>query len=125
MLNTQNLPDREQDHKEVPVLKSSDNSVTSERSSKLHQSAKVTTKKQDEKNCEEKCKSRNESQNDPVPQCATSKEQGACSPRKQQTHNPQENMNIQCFSEDVDKNLYDFIPGNYMHVRTASEPDNL
>lgn len=110
MVNTQNLPDREQDHKEVPVLKSSDNSVTSERSAKLHQSAKVTTKKQDEKNCEEKCKSRSESQNDHVPQCATSKKQGACSRRKQQTHNPQGNMNTQCFSEDIDQNLYDFIP---------------
>uniref|UniRef100_A0A0P4VYH4 C3H1-type domain-containing protein n=1 Tax=Scylla olivacea TaxID=85551 RepID=A0A0P4VYH4_SCYOL len=103
LASTRDLPDRGQVCKNVPMLECSDNSVTSERSSKLHLSAKVSTKEQAEKNCEEKIKSRRESQNDHV--------QGPWSPRKQHTHNPQENMNtIQCFSEDIDENLDDCIP---------------
>ncbi|XP_063869073.1 uncharacterized protein LOC135105047 isoform X2 [Scylla paramamosain] len=103
LASTRHLPDRGQVCKNVPMLECSDNSVTSERSSKLHLSAKVSTKEQAEKNCEEKIKSRRESQNDHV--------QGPWSPRKQHTHNPQENMNtIQCFNEDIDENLDDCIP---------------
>ena len=121
MPSIRDLPDRRQGHKIIPLLKSSENSVTSEKSTKLHQSTNISTKEHAEKNCEEKYESRSRSQNDYVCVCATSKEHGASIPKKQHTYNTQEDKNIiQFFSEDTDEN-FGCIPGKYVHMRIAGK----
>ena len=113
---TQDLPHRKKSSGNVPLLDCDDDSISTERSSKIQSSAEISIEEQAKGNCEERQMSGIESDNDHISLRSISQQQEAWSPRTQHTQNAQHNLETtQCFSEDFHDDLDDSIAGIFIY----------